>query len=134
MSLRKQIPLECHNSVEMTVGGNKLRFLNNGWTVDSSDVTIATTEIMKLSEQNEKLTLTTDMMANEIQILEDTLASERAIKMTVMDMIMEEREKNMITEKELAICKDKLKESYKFIMSMQGYSSSTATITRETTE
>ena len=118
-SSRKPIPLECHNPLELRIGGNNLRFLSTGWTLDSSDIDIATREINELVDQNTIYHERCEALRTENLALREKLAAANSLKMTVMDMILEEREKNIVLERKLAIYQEKLKESYRAILSMK---------------
>ena len=118
-STRKQIPLECNIPLEINLGGNNLRFLTTGWTLDSSDIDIATREINELVDQNLVTQQRYEDLRNENKALKESLAASNSLKMAVMDMILEEREKNIVLERKLAMYQEKLKESYRAILSLR---------------
>ena len=118
-SSRKQIPLECNQPLELSLGDNKLRFLTTGWTLDSSDIDIATREINDLVDQNKICLQRYEALRNENKVLREELAAANALKMTVMDMIVEEREKNVCLERKVEVYREKLKESYRAILRMK---------------
>lgn len=118
-SSRKQIPLECNAPLEISLGENKLRFLTTGWTLDSSDIDIATREINELVDQNKMYQQRYEALRNENEALKEKLAAANTLKMTVMDMILEEREKSTVLERKLTMYQEKLKESYRAILSLK---------------
>lgn len=116
---RKPIALECHEPISLTLGENKLTFLKSQWTLDTSDIQIAAEEINDLVHENEKYIRAFDSFNEEVKTLKESLHSTSILKRTVLDMVMEERQKNMLLEKQLAMYKDKLKESYSIILELK---------------
>ena len=118
-SSRKEIVLECNTPIELHLGGNSLRFMNeNGWVSDSNDINIAAEEITQLVTQNENFVKTLEQANEEILSLKRDQDAGSLLKKTVMDMIIEEREKNLRLERELAVYKEKLRESYRVILDL----------------
>lgn len=119
MSGRRAIALECHRPIELSLGDNKLKFTSAGWALDSSDIQIAAKEITELVQQNEQYYKTFDAMNAEIKLLQGNLEAANHIKRISLDMVLEEREKNMQLEKELALYKERLRESYAVIVQLK---------------
>lgn len=106
--------------ITLTLGGNHLKMKENGkWTIESSDLDLATFEIEKLVEDKETLTNSLSAALDQIDQLGVEVKELSDTKVKLLEMLMSERQKRMQVEYEMQGYRDELKESFCVIVELR---------------
>ena len=103
------------NGVHLTYGDNCR------WTVESSDLDTAAKEIDLIIEERDELVCSLKEATTHIDELNAEVMETNDVKNISMAMLMEERQKNVQLQKDLAAYQEELKESYRIILELKNY-------------
>ena len=94
---------------------------NCRWTVESSDLDTAAKEIDLIIEERDELVCSLKEANTHIEELNAEVMETNDVKNISMTMLMEERQKNIQLQKDLAAYQEELRESYRIILELKNY-------------